>query len=75
MIDRTKLRIPNGTLLFAEYKGSEYGARVVYDEFDKLHVLMDGQLHRTLTAAANHATGTNRNGWQFWSIDEKRLHW
>lgn len=56
------LWLPNGTLLRARYKQTEYRARIE----DEIWVDEDGRGFTSPSAAATAITGTNVNGLRFW---------
>lgn len=56
------LFLPHGTKLRASYKGRQYDAAIVSNDW----VDHDGQHHASPSAAAAAITGTNVNGLRFW---------
>lgn len=55
-----------GTTLVRQWRGVEIRVRVVEGGFD-----LDGVIHRSLSAAANAATGSHWNGRAFFGLDGK----
>lgn len=61
--------LTKGTKLVGHYHKQEYGCRVIEVESGKfVYVLDDGREFKSLSAAAVAITGTNCNGWAFWSV-------
>ena len=56
------LLLPNGTKLRARYKGSQYFATIVDDNW----IDSSGGQHASPSAAAKAITETSVNGWRFW---------
>ena len=56
-----------GTALIGRYRGTEHRARVI-EEGGGLRVRLGADTYRSLSAAAKAITGSNVNGWRFWSI-------
>lgn len=55
------VNLPNGTELRAEYKGREYTAKIVRNEW-----IQDGKVMNSPSQAAFHITDGGVNGWIFW---------
>lgn len=56
--------LPSNTKLRARYKGREYNALIVGNDF----VLEGGEKFESASAAAKRVTGTTVNGLAFWSV-------
>lgn len=57
------VNLPNKSRLKAEYKGREYAAEIVGNEW-----VQDGKTVSSPSLAANYVTGGSVNGWDFWSV-------
>lgn len=55
------VNLPNGTELRAEYKGREYTAKILRNEW-----IQDGKVMSSPSHAASHITDGGVNGWIFW---------
>jgi len=61
---------PVGTTLVANYKKTQYKAKIVEKQDFPEHkaVSFDNSLYKTMTAAAVAVTKHSINGWDFWKI-------
>jgi hypothetical protein len=61
---------PVGTVLKGKFKGNPYSARVVKDKSSPVGraIKYDGNLYKSMTAAAEAITKQSVNGWRFWKF-------
>jgi hypothetical protein len=57
-----------GSKLKGRIHGQEVFADVVSLKDGGIGILFSGKVYRSMTAAANAATGNSRDGWLFWKI-------
>jgi hypothetical protein len=68
LVDKKVLDISD--ILWVNYKGKEYTANIEKIN-DKIEIKFNNNFFFSLTAAGNEITGTNLNGWNFWSAKDK----
>ena len=59
-----------GTILKGKFKGVEYNAKVVNDENlpEGKGIKFNGEIYKSMTAAATAITRQPVNGWRFWKF-------
>lgn len=62
--------LADGTKLQARYKGQQYAATVEVADGATTYRLADGRAFSSPSAAGGGITGSNVNGWRFWSVVE-----
>jgi len=63
--------LPGGATLRANYKGTQYRARVRRDG----RVRFNGQLYPSLSLAAKSVVKRSINGWWFWKVEKGKANW
>ncbi len=65
-----KEKIPIGTVLRGESKGSRYTLEVL----DEGYLCNDGNIYQSLSGAALGVSGNRRSGWRFWkNVEDKSI--
>ena len=67
----TKGAMKPGVTLVARYKGLDYACQVVDEDGALRYVLTDGRNFRSPSAAGRAVTGSQVNGYRFWTIPMK----
>jgi hypothetical protein len=61
--------LPDHAVLVATYKGTAHRCTVHLSEGARRYRLEDGREFASPSSAATTLVGSNRNGWQFWSVE------